>query len=297
MALSKSPPLAPIATPSERLRRDAPRSRASTMTRVPLGQPPAMREAPPALGQDAIHVWTVALDVADWRDALVGGGLSNDEWRRAERAPLEHVRRRFAVCRAALRAILAGDLESRPDALRFCYGPFGKPHLDPARHSEPIRFNVSHADDLALVAVSHNRELGVDLERLRPLDGIDDIARRCFGPAERRALDRAPSSSRLSTFYRYWTLKEAYLKACGTGMSGILDRIDVATAGDDPVALPDALSGAERWWSARPLDAAPGYLAALAVEGHHVTAHTLMMMSWPPRAASSQAPGAGVGDE
>ncbi len=226
------------------------------------------REAPFRLSADEIHVWTVGLDIADWRDNLVPGRLSDDELQRAARSPFERERRRFAVCRATLRAILGRYLDTRPCELSLRYGPYGKPRLDSEHYGEPIRFNVSHSDELALIAVDRGRELGVDIERVRPLDGIDDIVARHFGPAERLAFSRVAPAARLSTFYRYWTLKEAYLKAGGVGMSRALNEVDVTGAGDHPMYLPDVFgTGATRCWTGRTLAPAPGYIAALVVEG------------------------------
>jgi len=187
---------------------------------------------------DEVHVWTVPLDIAAWRDGLVPGWLSDEELLRAERTRFEQQRRRFAVCRATLRAILGSYLERPPCELRFGQGPYGKPHLDCGRSDPSIHFNVSHSDELALVAVSWERELGVDLERVRSIDGIDDIVARHFAPAERLAFSRVFPATRLSTFYRYWTLKEASLKACGVGLTRATAAIDVRLLpGQDPAAF------------------------------------------------------------
>jgi len=233
------------------------------------------------LPPDEIHVWTICLDIAGWRDRLAPGWLSDDELLRAERSPFEQERRRFAVCRATLRAILGRYLERPPCELSFGKGPYGKPCLDPERHREPIRFNVSHSDELALVAVSRERELGVDLERVRPLDGIDDIVAQHFAPAERLALSRVPPTTRLATFYGYWTLKEACLKACGVGLSRALADFDVTRAGNHPIYLPDIFgAGTERYWTGRRLDPAPGYVAALVGEGR-AGASVTKVIGWP----------------
>jgi 4'-phosphopantetheinyl transferase len=227
---------------------------------------------------DEVHVWAVRLDRVDWRDEFVPGWLTEDEVVRAKRFLFERERRRFAVCRATLRAILGGYLGARPRDLTFRYGPRGKPYLDPQRHDDAIRFNVSHSDELALVAVSRGRELGVDIERVRPLDGIDDIVARQFGPSERLAFGRAATTARLSTFYRFWTLKEAYLKACAAGISQALE-VDVSAAGDAPICLLDALgTGTKRHWTARTLHPAPEFIGALAVEGWRADTFTARMI-------------------
>jgi 4'-phosphopantetheinyl transferase len=226
-----------------------------------------LARVPPML-PDTIHLWTFRLDIGDWRNRLAPRWLSVDEMVRAERLTLEQQQRRFVVCRTTLRAILGAYLERLPGELTFRQGPYGKPYVDQPRASRYLHFNVSHSDELALVAVSGQREVGVDLERARPLDGVDDLVTRYFAPAERLVFDRVPPDARLSTFYQCWTLKEAYLKACGVGLSRSLAEIDVTRAEGQPIRLLDvAGAGGARYWRGRTLDAPAGYHGALVVEG------------------------------
>lgn len=215
-----------------------------------------------------VHVWAIPLDTVDWRERLAATWLSDDELQRAVRFPREQERRRFAVCRSGLRTILSRYLDTRARDLKFREGPYGKPGLDPDEHGVPICFNTSHSNELALVAVSHEHELGVDIEHVRPLDGIDDIVAHHFAPRERLAFDRAAPEARLSIFYRYWTLKEACIKATGFGMRRALHEIDVTDACDRSIRLPHPCPGADNaWWTARALEPASGYVAAVVVEG------------------------------
>ncbi len=241
------------------------------------------REAPPSsltLTARDVHVLAVRLDLADWRGHLGPEVLSEDERQRAERLRFERERRRFVVCRAALRTILGSYLERPPSELSFRTGAHGKPRLAPGEDIAPIHFNVSHSDELALVAVSRERELGVDIERVRPLDGMEDIVARHFGPAEQQAFGRLAPAARQSMFYRHWTLKEAYLKAAGVGMSREPADIDVSGAGDHPLWLPDLFGkNDEHGWHARTLDPGPEYAAALVVEGRE-SMFVTKMIQW-----------------
>jgi 4'-phosphopantetheinyl transferase len=247
---------------------------------------------PVILSPDEVHIWTIHLDIADWRASSGRGWLSGDESLRAERFLLESDRRRFAVCRATLRAILGGYLETPPGELNFRNGIHGKPRLDPARYGEQVRFNVSHSAELALVAVSRDRELGVDLEHVRPLDGIDEIVARTFAPGDRLAFNRVAPAARLSTFYRLWTLKEAHLKACGVGLSQALGEVDVSGACEHPIRVPDGFAaGDERCWTVRTLDPAPGYVGALVVEGRADA--SVRAIDWMPLGPCRVAPDTG----
>src|SRR5581483_7894148 len=150
--------------------------------------------------------------------------LSRDEQARATRFLLETVRQRFVACRAVLRRILAERLILSPAEIEFDYGEHGKPGLVTDNH--PLSFNVSHSDDAALIALSWNCDVGVDLE----FDDDRDwrpLARRFFAAAEWEQLESLPPALQRTGFYRVWTCKEAYLKATGQGMALPLGRFAV----------------------------------------------------------------------
>ena len=128
------------------------------------GHLPRRREVPSLVSRsDEVHVWKVRLDPGDLREHRAPGRLSADELLRAQRFPFERERRRFTVCRAALRAILGGYLERQPCELTFLHGAHESRDWILERHARLVRFNVSHSHELALVAVSGERELGVDV--------------------------------------------------------------------------------------------------------------------------------------
>jgi 4'-phosphopantetheinyl transferase len=214
----------------------------------------------------AVDVWLVDLDSPDWRDPRRPAGLSDDEKRRAEAFRFEQDRRRFIACRSAVRMILGRDLGSRPSDVRFRYGPYGKPRLDRNGPGAPLHFNVSHSEHLALVAVSRESEVGVDIEHVRTRPGIPEIIERQFAPAERRALLCAPEAEHLLRFYRYWTLKEAHLKAAGLGMNHALPAIDISGP-TGPIELPEAGGIGTRCWTGHILFEGSDHVSALVVEG------------------------------
>lgn len=228
---------------------------------------PPPRLALPREGE--VEVWTVPLDPPPAAVERLAALLSPDERRRAERFHFERHRRRFAVGRGALRSLLAGYLGTPPEAVRFDYGPKGKPFLAAGPDGERPRlcFNLSNSEELALVAFARGAELGADLERLRPMpDGLQ-IAERFFSAAERQVLAAQPAEERDRAFFRCWTRKEAYLKAVGDGITVRLDAFDVTlAAGEAPRMLSidgDPDRGAA--WSLVHVEPAPGYLGALAL--------------------------------
>jgi len=211
----------------------------------------------------AAVIWLADLDAADSGDDALGI-LSEDERARAGRFVFDVHRRRFIVCRAWLRARLAERLGCGAASLRFEYGPVGKPAL---AGGEPLRFNVSHSDRYALLAMAEGAEIGVDIERLRPLSDMNALAERVFSAAERAALAAVAADRREEAFFAGWTRKEAYLKARGEGI-GLLGAIEVAlTPGEVPRLIrvagqPDELQR----WSLEALSPVPGFAAAVCME-------------------------------
>ena len=218
-----------------------------------------------SLEESEIHVWRAELDAPAWVQERLRRYLSSDELARAAKFLFEPHRRRFVAARGILRDVLARYLGCIPAALQFRYGPHGKPEVDSA--GLDLRFNLSHAGDVALVAVARGREVGIDVERIRPEAATDAIARRFFSPREVEALAALTPAERLEAFFRCWTRKEAYIKARGEGLRIPLSSFDVSI-GREPALL--AMRGAPEEgarWTLAGLQPGPGYVGALAYEG------------------------------
>jgi len=155
--------------------------------------------------------------------------------------------------------------------VRFAYDPSGKPHLAGEETLTSIRFNVSHSDDLALFGFARGHKIGVDVERVRPDINVEDLAARYFSPNELKKLRDLPEDRRREAFYCGWTRKEAYLKACGEGLSFPLDRVEVSlTPGEPAILKASGDPGLPRRWIVQHLSPAPGYIGAAAVEGREM---------------------------
>lgn len=197
------------------------------------------------------HVWQIPLDIDADRLAALTRTLSPDELARAARflAPLD--RARFVAGRGAVRAVLAGYMNTAPENLRFTYSPHGKPELT----GEPrLHFNFTHCKGLALLAVSAGGPLGIDLERLRTDFAPEPLAARLFTPAEQETLAQASPADKHRVYWGLWTAKEAYLKAVGIGLDVPLNSF---------IASPD--TGQMRLLPLPPL---PGFVAALVLSGY-----------------------------
>ena len=222
-------------------------------------------ELPP----DAVHVWRTATEVPESRVAALHGLLAPDERARADRFIFEADRRRYIVARGVLRTLLGRYLRVEPATLVFRYGAHDKPSLAETPGGRDVRFNLSHSYGWALHAFAVGREVGVDVERIRPETDITGVAEYSFSPAEVASLRSVPEGQRREAFFNCWTRKEAFIKAHGEGISLGLSRFDVTLRPGEPAALlrfdQDPAEAAR--WSMRALDAGAGYKAALAVEG------------------------------
>ena len=166
-----------------------------------------------------VQVVHVDLAPAPAREAEAYGWLDEAE-RDAWRKHLPGPRRQFTLCRAALRAILCEQSGYRNDRLSFGASRHGKPFAMAGGARLPLTFNVSHSGGHGLIALSAvGGRLGVDVEERIPRRHLDELVAAVMGPEERAELAALRGPAELRLFYRLWTLKEALIKALGTGFS------------------------------------------------------------------------------
>jgi 4'-phosphopantetheinyl transferase len=220
------------------------------------------------LWPNEVHVWRARLDTPWSNDFDLA--LSPDDRERANRFRFEGDRHRFSIARASLRRILGRYLKTNPAGLRFDLGPYGKPGLVEDQNTLDLRFNLSHSHQLALIAVSRGREVGVDVEFMRADFASDEVATHFFSAAEVKQLVRLPAETKTRSFFNCWTRKEAYIKARGEGLSHPLDQFDVSFAPNAPAALLDSRTDPLEVsrWAFENLSPHPAYAAALTVEGN-----------------------------
>jgi 4'-phosphopantetheinyl transferase len=208
-----------------------------------------------------VIVWSWSLQggpfVGDDAQAL----LSDDEKTRQRSFVSPELRRRFGAARAGLRTLLGRHLDVDPRRLAFATNEFGKPRL---AADGQVHFNLSHCEERAVLAVS-DAEVGIDLERDRPIEHVD-LARRYFHANEVAAITASrDEAEQRRAFFLVWTLKEAVVKALGTGLSTPLDSFEIAIGTSTP-RLAIAPEGApQTWWLNAAM--ANGYCCALAVPG------------------------------
>jgi 4'-phosphopantetheinyl transferase len=217
-----------------------------------------------------IHIWQAVLDLPIADIQMFKETLSMDEMKRANRFHFDKDRNRFIVRRGILRAILGRYLNVDPRQVQFCYGKKGKPMLSDTFGKEKICFNVSHSEGLALYAFTQDHEIGVDVERVRDIFGMDQIAERFFSVGENTIFSSLPAGKRKESFYNCWTRKEAFIKAIGEGLSFALNAFNVTLAPGEPAELLDIVGNPEEaaYWSVYTLSLAHDYVGAVAVKKH-----------------------------
>jgi len=226
-------------------------------------------ESPLMLPEDEVQLWRADLEVISADESGWLQVLSSDELTRASRFHFSRDRQRFIAGRALLRTILAGYLRTDAHSLTFSYSKKEKPSLASDHADSGITFNVSHSGAVALLAFTRRREIGVDVEQVRPDSDLEAIARRFFSMHEQNQLAALPAENKVDAFFRCWTRKEAYIKATGDGLSLPLNQFDVSLEVGEANAVvatrPDSSEAGH--WLLREVSAGPGYMAAVCVRG------------------------------
>jgi 4'-phosphopantetheinyl transferase len=207
-----------------------------------------------------IHIWSVDLDQNRHRVNGLSEVLTESERQRAAKFINPVHRDRWIVARGFLREILSKYLDLNPEQIVFTYGQQGKPAIE----GNPIQFNLSHSRDRAVYGVSTKQPIGIDLEYIHPI-GAAGLVDRFFSSAEQAIFHALPESKQQAAFFHAWTQKEAYLKACGTGLSTPLDQIEVSIDPDTPAQIISApIAGI---WQIDKLEISTEYAAAIVIEG------------------------------
>jgi 4'-phosphopantetheinyl transferase len=225
----------------------------------------------PVLSHTEIHIWRAFLDQPLSLVEQLAQTLSAEERARAERYHFAHDRQHFIVARGLLRSILGNYVHVEPDHLQFNSGPHGKPALVQTSSGNVLRFNLSHSHGLALYAFTRDREVGIDLEYIRPIAEAQQIAESYFSVQVRNALRNLPPAELSRQFFIYWTRMEAYLKARGDGLTGLSEELESAKrSGARGSRACEASFNNTTNWSIYDMMPAAGYVAALAVQEENI---------------------------
>jgi 4'-phosphopantetheinyl transferase len=218
--------------------------------------------------RDRVDIWYVDLSSRHWECQESLATLSREERSRAERFRSPVHGQRFRAARAALRSILAVYVEGEPANLCFEMNACGKPRLVRAPKRPYAHFNVSHSEALAAVAVSREHAVGVDVERIHYGLAFREIALRFFAPSEAAVVCAPPKPLNTQLFFRCWTRKEAFVKACGEGLKIRLDSFDVRPNEEGPIFVVRGAGTSTSHWTVTDIAPAAVFAGAVAVQGN-----------------------------
>src|SRR5215208_181776 len=237
-----------------------------------------------SLDDKEVHIWQVSLRQPPELLQQLRQILSGDEAARAARFHFPHDREAFIVARGILRYLLTWYLHAEPQQLTFGYEQAGKPFLS-GDFANQVFFNLSHSHNMAFYAISDQPKIGIDLEYIRPIIDMEQIAVNNFSVNENAQLRSLPHSMALDGFFNCWTRKEAYVKAIGNGISHPLQDFDVSLMPGEPARLL-SISGSEAEaarWTMSDLKPPAGYAAAVVVEGSD---YSILQHEWIPLLAT-----------
>lgn len=223
--------------------------------------PPSLRVTP-----DTAHVWRIDLEGPAIDPTRFRTLLDSTECARADRYRFEADCNRFTIVRGALRILLTRYTGLSNADITFVFSKHGKPALAPNARREPIAFNVSHSGAFALIGLTHDHAIGVDVEEIERNVSLEKIAERFFSPDEVARLQQYPQVQQRAAFFDCWTRKEAFIKAHGDGLSLPLDSFSVTLGPEIPPRLLrfDGEPGIDCWTLAAP-EVSDGYAGAVCV--------------------------------
>ena len=225
---------------------------------------------------DRVHIWQANISVDDSTLQKLQTTLSEDEQCRADRFHFPADKNHYIAARGILRSILAKYLDTNPELIKFTYAPQGKPYIENNSRKNSakcenkcIQFNLSHSQNLALYAIAIDQPVGIDLEYCRLIPDALALAKRWFLPSEYQELlaqTTNQEANQAKNFFRFWTAKEAYLKATGIGLRD-LATVEITITPNNLLQF-KTINGSKELaqkWSLLELNPAPGYVGALAV--------------------------------
>ena len=189
--------------------------------------------------------------------------LSEEEHARFDRIRTQPDRDEYAIAHALLRSTLSALGDRPPASWRFATGPYGKPAL--ADSAPPLSFNLSHARGLVACAVAARADVGLDIESIRRATNWRGIASRYFSSAELAEIDRAEPERQAVRFFELWTLKEAFVKALGVGLSQPLSAMTFSAERPDAITFAPPSDVAAAVWQFGLYAPTPAHRLAVAV--------------------------------
>ncbi len=225
------------------------------------------------LDNNQVHVWMFRMNTTPAAIEAFFPLLSDDEKQRGKRFVHALHRERFIAAQGFMRNVLGSYLNIQPEAVRYTRKLKGKPILNPLVHDEHLHFNLSHSNEFAMLAISRNLEVGMDVEYVNRKNHWLKLVRRFFTETEQQAFFTLPPDQQQRAFFQVWTRKEAHMKVTGQGLHLSPTQFTVSVPPASPQLL--AMNGVpeeqlSRWrmYEIEMPESARAYCACLSVDGH-----------------------------
>jgi len=211
--------------------------------------------------------------------------LHNSEYKRNQRFVFEKDRKRHLITRALLRSVLSEyNKDIEPQDWRFTQNDYGKPEVIPQMNTHYLNFNLSHSQQMIVLAVTNGKEVGVDIESLNSNTPTKELAKHTFAPQEYKQLKSLNAQNFHERFFDFWTLKEAYIKACGMGLSIPLDSFSFSFSAGNSIQIsfePTRQDTPEQWqfWQTNPN---PEYIVSLGIKSPEVGQKRILIREITP---------------
>ena len=179
----------------------------------------------PVLSDKQAHIFLFKINLFDVTQLV--SFLSKDEQSRAEKLKIENKRNQFVITRGLLRVLLSSCLQKQSEEIVFSYAQHGKPYISDKVNNKPVEFNISHSGDYALIALTLENQIGVDIEEMNQNIDCVSLSSRFFSEQEKCSLSKLSEADQLDAFFRIWTRKESFIKAVGKGVAFGLDNFSV----------------------------------------------------------------------
>ncbi len=228
-------------------------------------------QSPPSalnISTNEVHVWRIPLDRPMDQIQRMTKILAPDERLRSNSFRFESHRRRYIASHGALREIFGKYICIEPGQLEFDHRPLGKPFLASNENTNQLCFNLSLSNEIALCAVTLNRSIGIDVEYKRKNIDVESLARRFFSIRECELISSSSPEERKNVFFDLWTLKEAYLKATGQGISALKQvEISMSSSESPTLFVNDENIQVKNRWTMLQMIPSTGYIASMVIEG------------------------------
>ncbi len=221
------------------------------------------------LDPSTTHIWHVDLKLTDSDFHQLKDYLNPEEQQRLQRYTHQRAQQQFLATRGRLKQLLASYTGIAPSDIQFETGQYGKPRLAGTTIDDGLVFNVSHSDAMALIVISTNCALGIDIERIHSRHNLQGMAQRCFSNQELSSWNQLTEPHKTTQFYAYWCAKEAFLKATGRGLALGMEHCVVDIEQPCFISLPKSYQTSD--WQLQRVDVGNDYRAFVTGNGDSVS--------------------------